>query len=846
MAVDVFGRSASARDRFTDRESQAEAFVNSLDALRASLEEAGELLPEEVPRRNVLVFHGIGGMGKSALSQRLERWVLGTLPSDDHWGRRPILDDVRTVRLDLKSTSGAFSVGELLLDIRDAIGGARLPLAPFDLAFTVYWDAAMGGRPLPVSNRGGHFDGAAQATVETVLEDIGLTMGVAGLGVRSVMRIAEAVRRRARLRGSLATCPELAAFLDDLPTNHSPDDAVQLAWLLGWAFDHGDPSARPTVVVFVDTHEELIYDPARRSEALLNQLVFLLPHVLWVVTGRDSVDWTEPSVRALLRYSSPNSWPGLELGAAADPRQHLVGNLSDADCKQVLRRAQADGLPISDELVRAIADASEGWPLYLDLAIQVASDAAAQGRTVELSDIKVSLEGLVARVLADVPSDEQRALHAACLTPRFDIDVTASVADVDRAVVERAAQRALVTRDGHPTFPFVLHEAVRSAIRSAHRLWNDDDWIEAAERCSEALSLAHESQDDPDTRFDILIQGLHLAAENDVPYEWLIEASLGAESMFLVNRARPTRISSDTGRILDGWLSCWDGDNLAERVERHREHSDISTPIGRASLRFVAFNESKAEAIRIMRDLVDADPSLLHRFQLGWRLSLARRFADAERAAKDLDPDDPIRAKRLRSSWLWVFGQVRESIAIDTEYHGWAVTRGHYRLASEVSEGALWRRGFLETGLATEADERVRDAERRFEKDGVRRCLLASALARAGSSAFDASVDALLEYEVAAGLAQPSWYENLARAFDAAVRGVAGRVEMLAAQAAEADRSSRVWIVIETLWAIAGVVTDLDPVATQWIDDSDAVLSRWSEIVRMRRALLQGPSGIST
>lgn len=846
MAVDVFGRSASARDRFTDRESQAQAFANSLDALRALLAAAGELLPKEVPRRNVLAFHGIGGMGKSALSQRLERWVLGKLPSDDHWGRSPILDDVRAVRLDLKSTSGAFSVGELLLNIRDAIGRAELPLAPFDLAFAVYWDAAMGGRPLPVSNRGGHFDGAAQATVETVLEDIGLSMGVAGLGVRSVMKIAEAVRKRARLRGSLAACPELAAFLDDLPTNHSPDDAVQLAWLLGWAFDHGQPPARPTVVVFVDTYEELTYDSARRSESLLNQLVFLLPHVLWVVTGRDSVDWTEPSVRALLPYSTPSSWPGLGPGARADPRQHRVGNLSPADRMHVLREAQADDLPISDELAGAIADASEGWPLYLDLAIQVASDARAQGRTVKLSDVADSLEGLVARVLADVPADEARALHAACLTPRFDINVTAAVAEVARAAVERALQRPLVTRDGHPTFPYVLHEAVRSAIRSAHRLWNDDDWARAAERCSEALRLAHESQNDPDSRFDILIQGLHLAAENDLPYEWLIEASLDAESMFLVNRARPTRITSETGRILDEWLSCWDGDDLAERIERHRAHSDISTPIGRASLRFVAYNAPKAEAIKIMRDLVDADPSLLHRFQLGWRLSLARRFVDAERAANDLDPDDPIRARRLRSSWLWVFGQVRASIDIDSEYHEWAKTRGHYRLACEVAEGALWRRGFLETGVATEAEELVPNAERRFEKDGVRRCLLASALARAGSPAFDASVDALLEYEVAAGLAQPSWYENLARAFDAAVRGDAGRVETLTAQAAEADRSSRVWIVIETLWAIAGVVTDLDPVETQWIDGSDAVLSRWSAIVDRRRNLLQDPSGTST
>jgi hypothetical protein len=71
------GRFPHAGELFTDRESESQAFETALARFRQRMDSAEQI---GVARHNVLTFYGMGGIGKTALSERLEAWVNHDLP----------------------------------------------------------------------------------------------------------------------------------------------------------------------------------------------------------------------------------------------------------------------------------------------------------------------------------------------------------------------------------------------------------------------------------------------------------------------------------------------------------------------------------------------------------------------------------------------------------------------------------------------------------------------------------------------------------------------------------------------------------------------------------------------
>jgi signal recognition particle GTPase len=66
-------RDLRAIDVFTNREGEWSAVVDSIRNVAAAVADPG-FDPEDVesPRRNVLSFYGVGGVGKTTLSRRIE------------------------------------------------------------------------------------------------------------------------------------------------------------------------------------------------------------------------------------------------------------------------------------------------------------------------------------------------------------------------------------------------------------------------------------------------------------------------------------------------------------------------------------------------------------------------------------------------------------------------------------------------------------------------------------------------------------------------------------------------------------------------------------------------------
>lgn len=129
----------SASFAFADRVTQSRAMA---DSLRAHAERvwAGDINPNS--NRNVLVFHGMGGQGKTELSQRLEQWVTGRLTDHPEWGPPPTLaSPPLTVRWDLHNTRANLDLPGLLIALRLGISAGSQRWRVFDLAFAAYLSA---------------------------------------------------------------------------------------------------------------------------------------------------------------------------------------------------------------------------------------------------------------------------------------------------------------------------------------------------------------------------------------------------------------------------------------------------------------------------------------------------------------------------------------------------------------------------------------------------------------------------------------------------------------------------------------------------------------------------------
>ena len=152
--LDLAGyQSGSAQDLFTNRFDELTAFRRSIDVHQHALRTTPALAERTLPRTNVLVFCGKGGVGKTSLSWRLESWLTGGLGAESWWGAAADVDGLATVRLDLHASLGFFDVDALMVEIREQLGETRDSWPAFDYAFAICWAAHHRNEPMPVGSQ---------------------------------------------------------------------------------------------------------------------------------------------------------------------------------------------------------------------------------------------------------------------------------------------------------------------------------------------------------------------------------------------------------------------------------------------------------------------------------------------------------------------------------------------------------------------------------------------------------------------------------------------------------------------------------------------------------------------
>lgn len=713
-------------DLFTDRVPQSVAFARSLRAQRAFLDSESQ---GEESARNVLVFHGVGGVGKTTLSRRLQDWVSGTLPSSGEWGPRPLIPVSATARIDLHGAQGNFNPAAAVVALRRALGAIKPRWPAFDLAFGAWWAAAHPGEPLPGAGeaRDQGFAAAVSDTASSLLADLGIFDTAIGLGFLTA-RLAARKLAQSRDRRFVAGIVDQDYFRDlllrcaDLPTSADPHPEllVEAADLLALELDRETPC--PLVVMFVDTLEriQLSQDHARLGEAMLNELIWALPQVLFVITGRNRLDWADPNdkgsgiKRTNLQHAGAVLWPGLVEGVQQDPRQHLIGDLSEDDTRDlILRFKKADGLPISDVVVEELIQQSNGLPQYLDLAREVALKIKRGGdREVTMADVTGSLGDLVERVMDDIPPDEQGALRAAALFARFEPELIAATANVSVGCAKRAVSRPMVEYWKDSDLPYRMHETVRSAIRHAGHWvaggWAEQDWIDAGQRAlaelQRRIALAAQEERDID-RLQLTAMAITLACDEDVTAtdpepdgrDWLQREVVAGPSIGGLKAYVPTASDTPYGQGFIDFITARSGGvGMVTRETLLRSLTTARHPLSRTAflhLAYVLRNDERFDAsIAVWDEALSIKTSPVASYQRRLTMAMGRRSHDALDGFEDLDE---AHQGRIRAYVDWNHGRPEPMLRAHLRRWERTTADGKKREAQEALGDYLRRHAFF-------------------------------------------------------------------------------------------------------------------------------------------------------
>lgn len=855
---------------FTDRQTESDAFAQSLQARDRDLE-GGTISDDSFD--NVLIYYGFGGLGKTQLSLGLQNWI--DQPPDSHvagvpqhWGAAPTLNrPVVTVRWDLNDSGGNLDPLTLLLSVRVALhraSGKDLPKKTwraFDVAFAAYAAQVRPGQSLPTDGSGSAYTKDLPKMVTELAIEASVGFG-AGVGAQSIRELAVGITRHVRAKKTLTAYPDLADTLDAClaaePGSLQPDLAGDLLFLIDVAINELEPGQRPLIVVFVD-HVERVQSgiDTRAGERLLNQLVAALPHALFVMTGRNELDWYRPE-RTSLAFAGATTWPCLLPNRVDNPRPHLLETLSTDDARGwILRQAQSAALPFADGVVDNLVEVTGCWPVHIDAVFELARVKAESGAAVLTGeDLSGSFDDVVQRLLEDLPTSERTALQAASLLPYFDAEFVHSVTgdDVTHGAIERLIRRAVVLDNQGNRYPYRVHDEVRRAVRAAGAFveggWSALDWTQRAETAlARALDAARTARkaDDDEANLSAVGLAITLAAEFGVSVpdaenpeiDGLVRARRNAPA---IARLLPLIPSSDGVaprdwramiRMIEVLSLPADHDGVIEALEEIAQQSaliETDALLWRSyRLRSKSRYAEAAEQLAALRDTAsDRDIRERRRVytrQLGVSYSMARRFRDAAEVMPFLDADQ---AKTNQLTDRALHGDISDEYLENLRNR---IPKANPRYGLELT--GLYHRSLARVGRLdrAEADDFRQHAHKLGHLTAERTALVACALHDISHgenfdprewSAFDselsrAGAGEILAFTVLRGDADNELVDWLEVARDNEFR-------------------SRAWIPLEMMLDHLGY--PLPPVETQWLEPVEDVRARW--VGRYQRLLGRG------
>lgn len=863
------GRFLTAQEVFSDRAEEQDAFRNAVgDHLRwqnevwspALLANDGSDLA--ISRENVLVYYGVGGIGKTALSKRLEARFLDEARSQKTAST--------TFRWDL-GQSGASDFESFMLGLRVAVGELGRSFPAFDFLLAQYWAFAHPGQDFREHVGRNTFYGRAarkiglSERIDDLLEDVGSAITSSSALFKAGSDVAASVfatiKRSHTVRKMRTDCIYFERLIEAEP---SGDTLAYMASVLAWELSMIGASGNVGVTAFVDTYEVLAADRQRLFEKLFQRVVYLTPNILWVITGRNRLDWDSGHREGELEYVGANCWPQLTPQDPAQARQHLIGFLSDHDANDYLEKrvVLGDRSAIPAALRATIVHAAQGLPMHLDLTVMRYMNLADPDGKVPPEEFDTAFAVLVSRIMRDLDDEECRLLEATSLLSHFDraLSVEAAGGSIADAQFRRFARRPFVVTSESSMWPYRIHDAVRSILNEnievEHGRWSPRERHAAALRAFRhaggQLTNAIAERDRP-TLFVGLGQFLALAREYRLEPGWLGEAAFALHESSSWQSVLPDDladgdITSDADAIAVGlavisrrrtadreWLirrldevlrwRLLDGD-LTDLFVRYRSHA--LRRLGRYDDALTGYRQIARRSGRLASE---AEWNIIRHYAVHGSFRTAI--------------DEFENTQNTRAGTIRLIGNIHRDNAVFTE----AETR--YIQAAETAEHARedGRRSLCLSDLALvrawrDTPDVERDVQRAYDaargtgrRQPYQQGALAMAITMAGrdSQRFDSHLAEYRSRSRAARMAENDVLAAVVEAFNAAVTG---RTRQLRSAARDVERVSDslgiygFWRDIVRWWQ---GLDARDASAYEWLGGAEAARQRWTAVIEQRR-----------
>jgi tetratricopeptide (TPR) repeat protein len=304
-------------------------FVDRVSCIQALNKALSNLDQKEY---NVLVYYGVGGIGKTSLRKELLKMLEKYKESHKNL-------NVIWANVDFSIESHRQMENFLIILKNQFHEKYRVKFHLFDIAHAAYWRKV--NPQLPLSR-----DGYSEDSIVTdLLDSFG---GLFSINYSSIKRVVEKAPDRFK-EWTLKREKEIA--------NIANMEATEIEKKLPnfWANDLSDylKLTSSSAVIFIDTYEALWEN--RRGQGNFNSkdkwlrdLVAELPGVLWVICGREALRWEE---------TDPEWKEYIE--------QKHIGELPEKDAVDLLNICGVE----NEDIQKVILDGSKGVPYYLDLAI---------------------------------------------------------------------------------------------------------------------------------------------------------------------------------------------------------------------------------------------------------------------------------------------------------------------------------------------------------------------------------------------------------------------------------------------------------------------------------------------
>ncbi|MCX4673610.1 ATP/GTP-binding protein [Streptomyces sp. NBC_01381] len=872
-------RSVEAGEAFTNRQSQWQSVVAALtDHLQRVASPAFDVEDLASARHNILVAHGVGGIGKSTLSRKIEAALThsGSRPAQWEAPAWPI-ERLLPVRVDLSRSTGV-DFERVVLSIRLALAALGRPMPAFDLALRRHWERNHPGEPIEeYLRRGGMFSRFTSAVnlpsqLQSAMADVAQALAMPGTVGGAVGQLTTALvgalRERRQTVRALAGCTRLADILEAEPDLETLSFATHL---LAWDLAQLPAEQQVTPVILFDTFEDVGDRTNRDLERLLQRVVWLMPNAMFVITGRNRLQWAEEGLQGQLDWAGPAAWPGLiphvpgsRGHSAPTARQILIGDFSPQDRDEHLaRRLSRDGRPLIEaDLRRAIADRSHGLPLYLDLAVMRFLEIRRTGRPPQPDDFG-DFPALIARTVSDLTTDERHVLRSVALLDAFSVSLATEVAGLAHdAAALRLTERPFIRDELTALWPFHLHEVVRSAIRHAEDhtddRWSPQDWQRAATRALTALGreFSHGPRRDRAMLIGCLRQGLRLARDFGLELAWLTEAAFQYVGDSVWEPLAPPAHDHETAALqtpaqaLVEMLSA-----LARRQREHRGRTVARlTDIIDSGLLPAELHEMavyyRAKALRDIGQSTDSRRGYQQVADGGGRLAPAARrgLAQAARLAGDFPTAFAAaqtlgwegRHQRVLGDVWWLQGEPARAAA--AYLAGRSEAEQHAKTGEAAHNQAL-RALAVAFVDPSQADDELDLAEQLLANLDLRATTINAAIAGlirdAGSPALDERVRVLRTELDVAGLTSMTPTLELAAAFHQAVLDDHDRLSTTVSRLRELTGGRDYAYYVDIACFMADLPLPADHTAPQWLDGEQATRARWHDLVSSRREVLR-------